>query len=241
MRRLDGREKDQLRPIKITTGYQLFAEGSALIELGLTRVLCSATIEEKLPLFLKGSQKGWVTAEYSMLPRATVTRTSRDSSPGKIAGRSQEIQRLIGRSLRAVVDLASLGTRTITVDCDVLQADGGTRTAAITASYVALYQAISYLQKSGLLKSMPIKSAVAATSAGIVNSEEILDLTYEEDSHAEVDFNIVMTDKRELVEIQGTAEGKPFSRKSMDSLLNFAEKGIKELLEAQQKAISSIT
>lgn len=240
MRRLDGRERDQLRSIKITPGYQLFAEGSALIELGLTRVLCSATVEERLPLFLKGGEKGWVTAEYSMLPRATVSRTARDSSPGKVAGRSQEIQRLIGRSLRAVVDLASLGPRTITVDCDVLQADGGTRTAAITAAYVALYQAISYLQRSGLLQSIPLKSAIAATSAGIVNSEEILDLTYEEDSRAEVDFNIVMTGNSELVEVQGTAEGKPFSRKSMDSLLNLAEKGIKELLKVQQHAIDAI-
>lgn len=240
MKRLDGRERDQLRPVKITPGYQLFAEGSALIELGLTRVLCSATVEEKLPLFLKGGVKGWITAEYSMLPRATVSRTARDSAQGKIAGRSQEIQRLIGRSLRSVVDLASLGPRTITIDCDVLQADGGTRTAAITGAYVALYQAISYLQKSGLLRFIPMKSAIAATSAGIINSEEILDLTYEEDSRAEVDFNVVMTDKRELVEVQGTAEGKPFSRKSMDSLLDLAEKGIKELLEAQRKAINII-
>lgn len=240
MRRLDGRERDRMRQIKITTGYQLFAEGSALIELGLTRVLCSATIEERVPLFLKGGEKGWVTAEYSMLPRATVSRTARDSSQGKVAGRSQEIQRLIGRSLRAVVDLESLGPRTITVDCDVLQADGGTRTAAITAAYVALYQAISYLQKSGLLQSMPLKSAVAATSVGIVNGEEILDLTYEEDSRAEVDFNVVMTDKRELVEVQGTAEAKTFSRKSMDSLLNLAEKGIEALLEVQREAIASI-
>ena len=240
MRRLDGRERDQLRPVKITTGYQLFAEGSALIEMGLTRVLCSATVEEKLPPFLKGGVKGWVTAEYSMLPRATVSRTARDSAKGKIAGRSQEIQRLIGRSLRSVVDMASLGPRTITIDCDVLQADGGTRTAAITGAYVALYQALSHLQKSGLLKLMPLKSAIAATSAGVINSEEILDLSYEEDSRAEVDFNVVMTGKRELVEVQGTAEGKPFSRKSMDSLLNLAEKGIKELLEAQQKAINSI-
>ncbi len=240
MRRLDGRERDQLRPIKITTGYQLFAEGSALIEMGLTRVLCSATVEEKLPPFLKGGIKGWVTAEYSMLPRATVSRTARDSTQGKIAGRNQEIQRLIGRSLRSVVDMASLGPRTITIDCDVLQADGGTRTAAITGAYVALYQALSHLQKSGLLRLMPLKSAIAATSAGVINSEEILDLSYEEDSRAEVDFNVVMTGKRELVEVQGTAEGKPFSRKSMDSLLNLAEKGIKELLEAQQKAINSI-
>ena len=240
MRRLDGRERDQLRPVKITTGYQIFAEGSALIEMGLTRVLCSATVEEKLPPFLKGGIKGWVTAEYSMLPRATVSRTARDSTRGKIAGRSQEIQRLIGRSLRSVVDMASLGPRTITIDCDVLQADGGTRTAAITGAYVALYQALSHLQKSGLLRLMPLKSAIAATSAGVINSEEILDLSYEEDSRAEVDFNVVMTGKRELVEVQGTAEGKPFSRKSMDSLLNLAEKGIKELLEAQQKAIDSI-
>ncbi len=240
MRRLDGREKDHIRSVKITPGYQLFAEGSALIELGLTRVLCSATVEEKLPLFLKGGEKGWVTAEYSMLPRATVSRTSRDGSQGKISGRSQEIQRLIGRSLRAIVDLAALGPRTITVDCDVLQADGGTRTAAITGAYVALYQAISYLRNSGLIERMPLRSEVAATSAGIVNGEEVLDLTYEEDSRAEVDFNVVMTGKGEMVEVQGTAEGKPFSRKSMDSILDLTEKGIQQLLKVQREAVASI-
>lgn len=240
MRRLDGRERDQLRSVKITPGYQIFAEGSAFIEMGLTHVLCSATIEERLPLFLKGGGKGWVTAEYSMLPRATVSRTARDRSQGKIDGRSQEIQRLIGRALRAIVDMSSLGPRTITVDCDVIQADGGTRTAAICGAYVALYQAIIYLQKSGLIQSMPLKSSIAATSVGIVDGEKILDLTYEEDSRAEVDFNVVMTGKGELVEVQGTAEGKPFSRKSMDTLLDLSDKGIKELLEAQQKAIDTI-
>lgn len=240
MRRLDGRERDQLRPVKIAPGYQDFAEGSALIKLGLTRVLCTATVEERLPLFMKGGEKGWITAEYSMLPRSTVTRTAREGQQGRVAGRSQEIQRLIGRSLRAAVDLVSLGPRTIIIDCDVLQADGGTRTAATTAAYVALYQALLFLQKSGLIHSIPLKSALAATSAGIVGGEEMLDLTYEEDSRAAVDFNVVMTDKGELVEIQATAEGKPFSKKSMNSLLDLAEKGIKELLEMQRKAINSL-
>jgi ribonuclease PH len=239
VKRADGRAWDELRPIKITPGFQSFAEGSALIELGKTRVLCSASVEERVPGFLKGGGSGWVTAEYSMLPRATVTRTPRDSSLGRISGRSQEIQRLIGRSLRAVIDLMALGERTLTVDCDVLQADGGTRTAAITGSYVALHQALQTLANMGILSSIPLKSAVAATSVGIVHSYKLLDLCYDEDCNAEVDFNAVMTSEGDFVEIQGTAEGKPFSKETTDDLLSLAEKGIRELFLAQQAALEA--
>ncbi|MCK5434862.1 MAG: ribonuclease PH, partial [Dehalococcoidales bacterium] len=204
MKRADGRAYDEMRSIKIVPGYQEFAEGSALIELGKTRVLCSVSVDERVPPFLRGGGSGWVTAEYSMLPRSTVTRTRRDSSTGRIAGRSQEIQRLIGRSLRAVANLEALGERTLIVDCDVLQADGGTRTAAITGSYVALYQAMQSLANMGILSSIPLKSAVAATSVGIVHSYMLLDLCYDEDSNAEVDFNVVMTSQGKFVEVQGT-------------------------------------
>ncbi len=237
MKRADGRAWDELRPIKIIPGFQNFAEGSALIELGKTRVLCSVSVEEKVPGFLRGEGSGWITAEYSMLPRSTVTRTPRDSSLGRIAGRSQEIQRLIGRSLRAVTDLTALGERTLIVDCDVLQADGGTRTAAITGSYVALHQAMQTLANIGVLSSIPLKSAVAATSVGIFHSYMLLDLCYDEDCNAEVDFNVVMTSKGRFVEIQGTAEGKPFTKETIDSLLSLAEKGIKQLFQAQQAAL----
>jgi ribonuclease PH len=239
VKRADSRAWDELRPIKITPGFQSFAEGSALIELGKTRVLCSASVEERVPGFLKGEGSGWVTAEYSMLPRATVTRTPRDSSLGRISGRSQEIQRLIGRSLRAVTDLMALGERTLTVDCDVLQADGGTRTAAITGSYVALHQALQTLANMGILSSIPLKSAVAATSVGIVHSYRLLDLCYDEDCNAEVDFNAVMTSEGDFVEIQGTAEGKPFSKETIDALLSLAEKGIGELFQVQQAALEA--
>jgi ribonuclease PH len=229
-----------MRPVKITPGFQSFAEGSALIELGRTQVLCSVSVEERVPGFLRGKGSGWITAEYAMLPRSTVTRTPRDSSPGRVAGRSQEIQRLIGRSLRAVADLNALGERTLIVDCDVLQADGGTRTAAITGAYVALYQALQTLTDMGILSSIPLKSAVAATSAGVVHSYRLLDLCYDEDYNAEVDFNVVMTSKGEFVEIQGTAEGKPFSKETVDSLLSLAEKGIEQLFQIQQGALASI-
>ena len=239
MKRADGRAWDELRPIKIIPGFQNFAEGSALIELGKTRVLCSVSVEEKVPGFLRGEGSGWITAEYSMLPRSTVTRTPRDSSLGRIAGRSQEIQRLIGRSLRAVTDLTALGERTLIVDCDVLQADGGTRTAAITGSYVALHQAMQTLANIGVLSSIPLKSAVAATSVGIFHSYMLLDLCYDEDCNAEVDFNVVMTSKGRFVEIQGTAEGKPFTKETIDSLLSLAENGIKQLFQAQQAALES--
>ena len=239
MKRADGRAWDELRPIQITPGFQNFAEGSALIELGKTRVLCSVSVEERVPGFLRGGGSGWVTAEYAMLPRATVTRTTRDSSLGRVAGRSQEIQRLIGRSLRAVTDLTALGERTLIVDCDVLQADGGTRTAAITGSYVALHQAMQTLANMGVISSIPLKSAVAATSVGIVHSYRLLDLCYDEDCKAEVDFNVVMTSKGEFVEVQGTAEAKPFTKETIDSLLSLAEKGIKQLFQIQQAALEA--
>jgi len=237
VKRIDGRAYDELRPIKIIPGYQSFAEGSALIKLGKTHVLCSVTAEERVPNFLKGSGSGWITAEYAMLPRATVTRTRRDSTMGRVGGRNQEIQRLIGRSLRAVADLDSLGERTLTVDCDVLQADGGTRTAAITGAYVALYKAMETLQNMGVISSIPLKSAVAATSIGIVNSYMMMDLCYDEDAQAGVDFNVVMTSKGEFVEVQGTAEGKPFNKQAIDDLLSLAEKGIRQLFQAQQDAL----
>jgi len=239
VKRGDGRAWDELRPIQITPGFQNFAEGSALIELGKTRVLCSVSVEERVPGFLRGEGSGWITAEYAMLPRATVTRTPRDSSRGRVAGRSQEIQRLIGRSLRAVTDLTALGERTLIVDCDVLQADGGTRTAAITGSYVALHQAMQTLANMGIISSIPLKSAVAATSVGIVHSYRLLDLCYDEDCKAEVDFNAVMTSKGEFVEVQGTAEAKPFTKETIDSLLSLAEKGIKQLFQIQQAALEA--
>jgi ribonuclease PH len=237
VKRIDGRAYDELRPIKIIPGYQSFAEGSALIKLGKTHVLCSVSAEERVPNFLKGSGSGWITAEYAMLPRATVTRTQRDSTRGRVGGRNQEIQRLIGRSLRAVADLDSLGERTLMVDCDVLQADGGTRTAAITGAYIALYKAMETLQNMGVISSIPLKSAVAATSIGIVNSYMMMDLCYDEDAQAAVDFNVVMTSKGEFVELQGTAEGKPFNKQAIDDLLSLAEKGIRQLFQAQQDAL----
>ncbi|MFC1941125.1 ribonuclease PH [Chloroflexota bacterium] len=239
MKRADGRAWDELRPVRIIPKFQSFAEGSALIELGKTRVLCSVSVEERVPAFIREARgsSGWITAEYSMLPRATVTRTPRDSSRGRISGRNQEIQRLIGRSLRAVADLDALGERTLIVDCDVIQADGGTRTAAITGAYVALYQAMQTLTDMGVLSRIPLKSAVAATSAGIVHGYKLLDLCYDEDFNAEVDFNVVMTSNGEFVEVQGTAEGKPFTKESIDSLLSLAEKGIRELFQIQREAM----
>lgn len=237
MKRADGRAYDEMRSIRIVPGYQEFAEGSALIELGKTRVLCSVSVDERVPPFLRGGGSGWVTAEYAMLPRSTVTRTRRDSSLGMVTGRNQEIQRLIGRSLRAVTDLSALGERTLIVDCDVLQADGGTRTAAITGAYVALHQAVHTLVNMGIISSIPFKSEIAATSVGIIHSHMMLDLCYDEDSSAAVDFNVVMTGKGEFVEIQGTAEGKPFSREAVDSLISLAEKGIQQLLQVQKEVL----
>jgi ribonuclease PH len=240
VKRADGRTYDALRPVRIIPDFQSFAEGSALIELGHTRVLCTASVEERVPAFLKGGGGGWITAEYAMLPRSTVTRTPRDSSLNRVAGRSQEIQRFIGRSLRAVTNLAALGERSLIVDCDVLQADGGTRTAAITCSYVALYQAFQTLVSMGVLSTIPLRSAVAATSVGIVHGYMMLDLCYDEDWNAAVDFNVVMTSRGEYVEVQGTAEGKPFSKETLDSLLALAEKGIKQLFDAQQSALEQL-
>ncbi len=237
MKRADGRAYDEMRSIRIVPGYQEFAEGSALIELGKTRVLCSVSVDERVPPFLRGGGSGWVTAEYAMLPRSTVTRTRRDSSLGMVTGRNQEIQRLIGRSLRAVTDLSALGERTLIVDCDVLQADGGTRTAAITGAYVALHQAVHTLVNMGIISSIPFKSEIIATSVGIIHGHMMLDLCYDEDSSAAVDFNVVMTGKGEFVEIQGTAEGKPFSREAVDSLISLAEKGIQQLLQIQKEAL----
>jgi len=240
MKRVDGRAWDELRPVKITPSFQSFAEGSTLIELGKTRVLCSVSMEDRVPAFLRGAGSGWVTAEYAMLPRSTVTRTPRDSSLGRVAGRNQEIQRLIGRSLRVVTDLTALGERTLIVDCDVLQADGSTRTAAITGAYVALYQAMQTLANMGIISSIPLESAVAAASVGIVHSNILLDLCYDEDSNAEVDFNVVMTSQGKFVEVQGTAETKPFTKEAIDSLLSLAQKGIEQLFQAQQSALETI-
>jgi len=240
MKRADGRAYDELRPVKITPGFQSFAEGSALIEMGNTHVLCAVSVEDRVPNFLRNTGSGWVTAEYSMLPRSTATRTPRDSSLGRVSGRSQEIQRFIGRSLRAVTDFTMLGERTLTVDCDVLQADGGTRTAAVTGSYVALYQALETMANMGLISSIPLKSAVAATSVGVLHSYMLLDLCYDEDSNAEVDFNVVMTSRGEFVEIQGTAEAKPFTRDTADSMISLAEEGIKQLFQAQQAALETL-
>ena len=237
MTRADGRANDELRPTKITCGVQAFSEGSVLIETGLTRVLCAVSIEDKVPRFLRGSGQGWITAEYAMLPRATLTRSPRERTP---RGRTQEIQRLIGRSLRAAIDLERLGERTFTVDCDVLQADAGTRTAAITGGYVALYQAIAALVDEQRLTDMPIRAAVAATSVGIVDGEPLLDLCYDEDAGAQADFNVVMTADGEFVEVQGTAEGMPYSRRALDDVLSLAEQGIGQLIDIQRDAIARI-
>jgi ribonuclease PH len=237
MTRVDHRADNELRPVRIILGYQSFAEGSALIELGKTRVLCSVSLEERVPTFLKGSGQGWVTAEYAMLPRSTVTRTPRD----RAEGRSHEIQRLIGRSLRAAANLAILEERTFVVDCDVLQADGGTRTAAITGGYVALYHAFHNLRKQGILPFMPLNKMIAATSVGVVNDNMLLDLCYEEDYQAEVDFNVVMTDKNEFVEIQGTAEGNPFSKETTDALLSLARQGIDKLFKIQKETLRALS
>ncbi len=238
MPRVDGRAPDDLRPIKVVVDYQRYAEGSVLIEAGETRVLCSASIEEMVPAFLEGRGQGWLTAEYSMLPRATKTRTRRESSVGRPSGRTQEIQRLIGRSLRAALDLRLLGERTMTIDCDVLQADGGTRTLSITGAYIAAHRACTALLKQGLLKGHPVQTAVAAVSVGIVDDELLLDLNYAEDSRAQVDFNVVMTGRGEFVEVQGTAEGRPFSREVLNDLLDLAGRGIRQLLDIQRAYVS---
>ena len=226
-----------MRPVEIEPGYLKTAEGSALITAGNTRVLCAASIEESVPQFLRGSGKGWVTAEYAMLPRATVKRTPREVSKGRPSGRTHEIQRLIGRSLRAVVDLDALGERSVMVDCDVIQADGGTRTASITGAYVALAMALDQFVKFGALKKSPILDAVAATSVGIVGGEPMIDLDYEEDSHADVDMNIVMTGSGKFIEVQATAEHCPFDDAELSSLIELARRGIRELIDIQKRAV----
>jgi len=236
--RTGGRAADQLRPVRITRGYTIHAEGSVLIEFGNTRVLCTASVEEKVPPHKRGSGEGWVTAEYGMLPRATHTRSDREAARGKQSGRTQEIQRLIGRSMRAVFDLKALGERTIQLDCDVLQADGGTRTAAITGAFIAAQDAVNQLLAQGKLAASPITGPVAAISVGIVGGTPMLDLEYIEDVSCDTDMNVVMTGAGHYVEVQGTAEGAAFTRAEMDELLRLAEKGIAELVLLQQKALS---
>src|SRR5690242_11972543 len=236
--RASGRTAQDLRPVTLTRHYTRHAEGSVLVCFGDTRVLCTASIEERVPGFLKGSGKGWVTAEYGMLPRATHTRSDREAARGKQGGRTLEIQRLIGRSLRAVMDLEALGERTLTLDCDVLQADGGTRTASITGAYVALRDAVQHLMKHGLLKTDPVHGAVAAVSVGIVGGTPVLDLDYSEDSHAETDMNVVMNEAGAFIEVQGTAEGHAFHRHELDSMLKLAERGIQQLMQRQREALA---
>ncbi len=237
-KRPSGRSPAQLRPIRFTRHYTRHAEGSVLVEFGDTKVLCTATVESGVPGFLRGSGQGWMTAEYGMLPRSTHTRSAREAAKGKQSGRTQEIQRLIGRSLRAIVDLRALGERTITFDCDVLQADGGTRTASITGAYVALADAIKAMRKRGELKVDPLHGQVAAVSVGICGGTPVLDLDYREDSDAETDMNVVMNDGGAFIEVQGTAEGHAFRRNELDALLDLASTGISEILELQRLALS---
>lgn len=241
MSRSDGRDNFDLRPVKITRDYIKHAEGSALIEVGDTKVICTASIDERVPGWMKDTGGGWITAEYGLLPRSTNTRTGREALRGKVSGRTSEIMRLIGRSLRSVVDLKGFGERTITLDCDVIQADGGTRTASITGSFVALMDALNYLKEKGVVNGRIVRSHLAAISVGIIDSKEMLDLTYEEDSGAQVDMNVVMTGRGELVEIQGTAEGNPFSKQQMYRLVDVGHKGIKELVEIQKDVLADIT
>jgi ribonuclease PH len=239
MMRPSKRTADQLRPVRIQRNYTRHAEGSVLIEFGDTKVLCTASVEERLPPHKKGSGEGWVTAEYGMLPRSTNTRSDREAARGKQTGRTQEIQRLIGRSMRAVVNLKLLGERQITIDCDVIQADGGTRTAAITGAYVALHDAVGVLMKNGAVRKSPVRDAVAAISVGIHDGTALLDLDYAEDSSCETDMNVVMTGSGHFVEVQGTAERAAFSRAEMDALLELATKGIRDLVQAQKAALES--
>lgn len=235
--RLDQRSNDQLRPVTFTRQYTRYAEGSVLVEFGNTKVLCTASLDNSVPRFLKGTGQGWVTAEYGMLPRSTHTRNDREAARGKQSGRTQEIQRLIGRSLRAMVDLKKLGENTITIDCDVIQADGGTRTAAITGGAIALVDALTALQSNKKVSGDPLKGLVAAISVGMYKGEALLDLCYEEDSKCETDLNVVMTQSGEFIELQGTAETKPFNRAQCNEMLELAEKGIKDLILLQQKAL----
>ena len=236
----DARRPDQLRPTTLTPHYLIHAEGSVLIEAGRTRVICTASVEDRVPPFLRNTGKGWITAEYSMLPRATATRSPRESTSGKVKGRTHEIQRLIGRSLRAVSTLKALGERTIWIDCDVIQADGGTRTAAVTGGFVALVLAVQRLRESGKISSMPVRDHVAATSVGIVAGTPMLDLAYSEDSTADVDMNIIKTGDGRYIEVQGTAEGSPFARDALDRLLGLADAGIAELIALQRTIVGDL-
>ena len=238
--RIDGRNPKQLRPLKITPSYLKTADGSVLIEVGDTKVICTAKLEERVPQFLRNSGKGWITAEYGMLPGSSQARIGRESARGKIGGRTHEIQRLIGRSLRAIADLRKLGERTIWIDCDVIQADGGTRTASITGAYVALVEAVRGWLGRGIIKEDPIKDAVAAVSIGIVEGKILLDLAYEEDSRADVDMNFVMTGSGKFIEVQGTAESNPFTNKQMGRMTDMAQQGIRELLKAQKQVLASM-
>ncbi|MEK6692940.1 MAG: ribonuclease PH [Nitrospirota bacterium] len=235
--RPDGRKPDELRPVKITRNFIKHAEGSVLIEIGDTKVICTATIEEKVPPFLKDQKRGWITAEYAMIPRSALSRIARESSSGRVGGRTHEIQRLIGRALRSVADLNAIGERTFWMDCDVIQADGGTRTASITGAYIALADAVDYAIKNKIIDRNPIRDYLAAVSVGIVRGETVLDLCYAEDSRAEVDMNIVMTGSGRFVEIQGTAETTPFTREDMEKMMALANKGINRLIEIQKAEI----
>ena len=236
--RPDGRQPNQMRPVTITRDFLRHAEGSVLIEVGETKVVCAASVEDRVPPFLRDTGQGWVTAEYGMLPRATKTRTTRDATSGRPNGRTFEIQRLVGRSLRGVTDLTVLGPRTIWIDCDVIQADGGTRTTAITGAYIALADALQYLRKNGLISSLPLKDFVAATSVGVVDGQVVLDLCYAEDSVAEVDMNVVMTGAGKYVEVQGTAEDAPFDRSQLDAMIAVASTGIQDLVALQRRLLA---
>jgi ribonuclease PH len=235
--RASGRKAEELRAVRMTRGYTRHAEGSVLVEFGDTRVLCTASVEARVPAFLRDKGRGWVTAEYGMLPRATHTRGDREAARGRQSGRTQEIQRLIGRALRAVIDLPGLGEHTIHVDCDVLQADGGTRTAAITGAFVAVYDALGWMRAKGMIATLPVRDFVAAVSVGMVQGEAVLDLDYPEDSTCETDMNVVMTGAGRFVEVQGTAEGEPFARAELDQLLAIAGRGIAELVAHQRRAL----
>jgi ribonuclease PH len=240
MPRTDGRAANAARETRITPNYTMHAEGAVLIEVGRTKVICTASVEERTPPFLRGTGKGWVTAEYGMLPRSTTTRMQRESSAGKVGGRTQEIQRLIGRSLRSVTSLGDFGERSLWVDCDVIQADGGTRTAAITGGFVALVLAFERLREQGAITRMPITQYVAATSVGVIDGTPMLDLAYDEDSKAEVDMNVVKTSDGRFIEVQGTAETKPFDRAALDQLLALADEGLKQLIEKQREIVGKI-
>ncbi|MBE9529349.1 MAG: ribonuclease PH [Proteobacteria bacterium] len=236
--RADGRAIDELRPVEITRKYLEFAEGSVLVKFGSTHVICTATAEESVPGFMRGQGRGWITAEYSMLPRSSPQRIRRESTAGKVKGRTQEIQRLIGRSLRAVFDLDALGERTITIDCDVIQADGGTRTASVTGAYIAVMDTLAALKEKGLLDKIPVLDSIAGVSVGVVDGTAVLDLDYKEDSAAEVDMNIIMTGSGKFVEVQGTAESDPFSKEQLDSIIALGTHGIKELTELQKRVLA---